>query len=164
MSNLYLGTQGYGSPSWVGPFYPPGTPIESLPEHSARAFNTVELDTTFYAVPRVAAGSPGWRERTPPGFRFAAKFPQVITHEKGLVNSAEDAAGLYRGDVGTRGQARPTAPPDATCMGRRRPGCPDQLPSYPAGRFPVCAGGAPQVMAGRGGAAEAAGLAPEEIS
>jgi uncharacterized protein YecE (DUF72 family) len=26
----------------------------------------------------------GWRERTPSGFRFSAKFPQVITHEKAL--------------------------------------------------------------------------------
>ena len=58
--------------------------------HYASEFATVELDTTFYAIPRLSTIA-GWRERTPAGFRFAAKFPQAITHEKGLVNCADDA-------------------------------------------------------------------------
>jgi uncharacterized protein YecE (DUF72 family) len=43
------------------------------------------LDTTFYGVPRRSTIA-GWRERTPDGFRFAAKFPQAITHQKALVD------------------------------------------------------------------------------
>ncbi len=31
-----------------------------------------------------------WRERTPPGFIFAAKFPQTITHEKVLVDCSAE--------------------------------------------------------------------------
>ena len=31
-----------------------------------------------------------WRERTPPGFIFAAKIPQVITHEKVLEDCQPD--------------------------------------------------------------------------
>jgi uncharacterized protein YecE (DUF72 family) len=88
--NVYLGTQGWSYPSWVGPFYPAGTPSAAYLKHYATQFNTVELDTTFYAVPR-ASTIAGWRERTPPGFRFAAKFPQKITHEKGLADCREDA-------------------------------------------------------------------------
>lgn len=91
MSALYLGTQGWTYPSWVGSFYPAGTRTTAFLEHYARHFNTVELDTTFYAVPRPGAIA-GWRARTPPDFRFAAKFPQAITHEAGLVNCAEEAA------------------------------------------------------------------------
>jgi uncharacterized protein YecE (DUF72 family) len=83
MTRLYLGTQGWSYPSWVGPFYPQGTPTSKFLEHYATQFDTVELDTTFYAVPR-ASTVKGWRERTPAGFRFSAKFPQVITHEKAL--------------------------------------------------------------------------------
>jgi uncharacterized protein YecE (DUF72 family) len=90
MPALYLGTQGWSYPSWVGSFYPPGTPSSSFLEHYSREFATVELDTTFYAIPRMSTIA-GWRERTPAGFRFAAKFPQVITHEKGLANCADDA-------------------------------------------------------------------------
>jgi uncharacterized protein YecE (DUF72 family) len=80
---LYLGTQGWSYPSWVGPFYPRGTPTGKFLDFYATQFDTVELDTTFYAIPRASIVQ-GWRERTPVGFRFSAKFPQVITHEKAL--------------------------------------------------------------------------------
>jgi uncharacterized protein YecE (DUF72 family) len=83
VSRVYLGTQGWSYPSWVGPFYPEGTPTSRFLEYYATQFNTVELDTTFYAVPRDSTVA-GWREKTPAGFRFTAKFPQTITHEKAL--------------------------------------------------------------------------------
>jgi uncharacterized protein YecE (DUF72 family) len=90
VDRLYLGTQGWSYTSWVGIFYPPGTPAaEYLPQYAAQ-FNTVELDTTFYAVPRPSTVA-GWRERTPADFRFAAKFPSSITHEKLLVDCTDDA-------------------------------------------------------------------------
>ena len=38
---------------------------------------------TFYRIP-TAAMVEAWHQRTPGGFRFAAKIPQVITHEKVL--------------------------------------------------------------------------------
>ena len=50
--NLHLGTQGFTYPSWVGPFYPPGTPSSAFLACDAAQFATVELDTTFYAIPR----------------------------------------------------------------------------------------------------------------
>lgn len=89
--NLYLGTQGWTYPSWVGSFYPAGTRPPAFLEHYATQFDTVELDATFYAIPRLSTIA-GWRQRTPPDFCFAAKFPQAITHEKGLVGCAGDAA------------------------------------------------------------------------
>lgn len=90
MSHLYLGTQGFTYPSWVGPFYPPGTPSKAFLEAYAAQFPTVELDTTFYGVPR-ASTIAGWRDRTPDGFQFAAKFPQAITHQKALVECSQEA-------------------------------------------------------------------------
>ena len=89
MAALYLGTQGFAYPAWVGPFYPPGTPSSAFLERYASQFDTVELDTTFYAIPRVSTIA-GWRARTPEGFQFAAKFPKIITHEKGLVGCADE--------------------------------------------------------------------------
>ncbi len=90
-SSLHLGAQGFTYPSWVGPFYPPGTPSNTFLERYAAQFSTVELDTTFYAIPRANTVA-GWRERTPEGFQFAAKFPKSVTHEKLLANCADETA------------------------------------------------------------------------
>jgi uncharacterized protein YecE (DUF72 family) len=66
-----------------GPVLPGGHPRHRLPELYARAFDTVEVDSTFYAIPAVKTVR-GWAERTPPGFTFAVKLPQEITHERRL--------------------------------------------------------------------------------
>lgn len=87
---LLLGTQGFSFDDWVGPFYPEGTPKRAYLEEYAKQFPTVEIDATFYATPRVRVVE-GWRERTPEHFRFAAKFPKLITHEKQLEGARGDA-------------------------------------------------------------------------
>jgi len=80
---IRLGTQGWNYDAWVGPFYPIGTrPSDYLSVYS-RAFDTVEVDSTFYAVPPSKTVR-GWVERTPTGFTFALKMPQEITHERRL--------------------------------------------------------------------------------
>jgi uncharacterized protein YecE (DUF72 family) len=87
---LLLGTQGFAFDDWVGPFYPAGTPKTAYLEQYARHFATVEIDSTFYGLPRAQVVQ-GWRERTPDGFRFAAKFPKLITHDKKLQGAQGDA-------------------------------------------------------------------------
>ncbi|HEY0101271.1 MAG TPA: DUF72 domain-containing protein [Pyrinomonadaceae bacterium] len=85
-----IGCQGWNYEDWVtGPaadetvFYPRGTrPVQMLRMYT-RAYETVEVDSTFYAVPS-AATVDGWHKRTPPRFTFALKLPQQITHEFGL--------------------------------------------------------------------------------
>ena len=81
MHPIRLGSQGWNYPAWVGPFYPAKTrPADFLTVY-ARAFDTVEVDSTFYAVP-AAKTVRGWHDRTPDGFVFALKLPQEITHER----------------------------------------------------------------------------------
>jgi uncharacterized protein YecE (DUF72 family) len=87
---LFLGTQGFSFDDWVGPFYPPGTPRGKYLEAYAERLNAVEIDSTFYGAPRATTVA-GWRERTPPDFRFAAKFPRLITHDKKLDRALGDA-------------------------------------------------------------------------
>lgn len=83
--NLYLGTSSWSAESWVGPFYPPGTkPADFLPYYATQ-FRTVEIDSSYYRIPSRKMVQ-GWRDRTPQGFIFAAKFPSAITHEKILVD------------------------------------------------------------------------------
>lgn len=87
---VLLGTQGFSFPDWVGPFYPAGTPRNRFLEEYAQRLPVVEIDSTFYGVPR-ANTIQGWRERTPQDFQFAAKFPKLITHEKKLDRARGDA-------------------------------------------------------------------------
>jgi uncharacterized protein YecE (DUF72 family) len=51
----------------------------------ATKFGTVEVDSTFYRAPALTTVQ-GWYFKTPPGFVFAAKVPQKITHEKMLLD------------------------------------------------------------------------------
>jgi uncharacterized protein YecE (DUF72 family) len=53
--------------------------------YCATRFDTVEVDSTFYRSPPLTTVQ-GWYSKTPPGFVFAAKVPQKITHEKMLAD------------------------------------------------------------------------------
>jgi uncharacterized protein YecE (DUF72 family) len=86
---LFLGTSSLTGDGWVGSFYPSGTkPADFLP-HYAEYFNTVEIDSTFYRIP-TASTVEQWRDRTPKVFTFAAKIPQIITHQKVLADAEGD--------------------------------------------------------------------------
>jgi uncharacterized protein YecE (DUF72 family) len=89
--DIRIGTQGWNYDAWVGPFYPPETRAADYLTVYARAFTTVEVDSTFYAIPP-AKTVRAWAERTPPDFSFALKLPQEITHENRLRDSADLAA------------------------------------------------------------------------
>ena len=89
-----IGTQGWRYDAWVGPFYPHGTRPDDFLRLYARAFDTVEVDSTFYAIPE-ARTVRGWAARTPAGFVFALKLPQEITHERRLRRCDDVAAQFY---------------------------------------------------------------------
>ena len=85
---IRIGTQGWNYPAWVGAFYPDGTRPHDFLGVYARAFEVVEVDSTFYAVP-AAKTVRGWAERTPEGFTFALKMPQEITHDRRLLDAGD---------------------------------------------------------------------------
>lgn len=88
---VYLGTQGWSYKSWDGVFYPAGTPAGSYLAEYAKKLPAVEIDSTFYAAPRPSVVQQ-WDEVTPDRFRFTAKFPQAITHEKMLKDAGQDVS------------------------------------------------------------------------
>ncbi|HYJ79397.1 MAG TPA: DUF72 domain-containing protein [Longimicrobiaceae bacterium] len=90
---ILIGTQGWNYAAWVGPFYPEGTRPADFLSTYGQAFGTVEVDSTFYAVPP-AATVRGWAERAPDGFVFALKLPQEVTHERRL-RGADDEVALF---------------------------------------------------------------------
>jgi uncharacterized protein YecE (DUF72 family) len=82
---LLLGTSAFTASGWQGSFYPIGMNEREYLGHYAKRFRTVEIDSTYYGTPAEATVS-NWYKRTPADFVFAAKVPQMITHEKVLVN------------------------------------------------------------------------------
>lgn len=89
MADILLGTSAFTAAGWAGSFYPAGMKPADFLSYYATKFPTVELDNTFYRTPSVSTVE-GWNLKTPPGFIFAAKIPQLITHEKVLVDCDDD--------------------------------------------------------------------------
>ncbi len=85
---LYLGTSGWSYSDWEGSVYSERLPAGARLSEYVKKYATVEIDSTFYGTPRRSTVEK-WREVTPEGFLFAAKFPQEITHEKYLVGCAD---------------------------------------------------------------------------
>lgn len=89
MAEIRVGTSAFTAEGWEGSFYPRGMKPADYLSYYATQFDAVELDNTFYRTPALSTVK-GWYAKTPPGFLFAAKVPQVITHEKVLVDCEED--------------------------------------------------------------------------
>ena len=79
---LFVGTSGWSYKDWEGSFYPAGIRPADYLRHYGRFFRTVEVDSTFYAIPRAEVVK-NWARRSPEGFIFAAKFPRDLTHAEG---------------------------------------------------------------------------------
>ena len=55
----------------------------------ASVFDYVEIDSSFYRMPNLFTVK-NWFKKTPEHFRFTAKFPKVITHDKRLKNISKE--------------------------------------------------------------------------
>lgn len=82
-ARVRVGCSGWVYPHWRGPFYPPDLPEDAWFAHYARAFDTVEINSSFYGLPtpRTVAA---WKAQAPPGFVYAVKANRFITHMKKL--------------------------------------------------------------------------------
>lgn len=88
-SKIRIGCQGWNYDDWTTKaggetvFYPRGTRSNEMLEIYARIFDTVEVDSTFYAIP-ASSTVENWYRKTPKDFTFSLKMPQAITHEYNL--------------------------------------------------------------------------------
>ncbi|HKV61881.1 MAG TPA: DUF72 domain-containing protein [Candidatus Acidoferrum sp.] len=85
LPDILLGTSAFTAKGWQGSFYPPGMNSRDFLSYYATQFPTVEVDSTFYGCPSPTTVG-NWSARTPEDFIFCVKVPQIITHEKGLVD------------------------------------------------------------------------------
>ncbi|MGI9471953.1 MAG: DUF72 domain-containing protein [Rubripirellula sp.] len=83
---IFLGCPVWSCGHWGGEVYPEKTRRTEWLSWYSRTFNTVEGNSTFYALPRPEALQ-RWVEQTASGFKFSLKFPRLISHELELSNA-----------------------------------------------------------------------------
>jgi uncharacterized protein YecE (DUF72 family) len=103
---LLAGASGYSFKEWKGGFYPEKIkPEEMLPFYSQR-LPTVEINNTFYQMPKVAVLE-NWARITPEPFKFAIKASRRITHMSRLkADSAADSVDFLYRNLATLGAKR----------------------------------------------------------
>jgi uncharacterized protein YecE (DUF72 family) len=89
-----IGCSGWNYAHWRERVYPKGLPQRRWLEHYATLFDTVEVNTTFYRLPRREAVA-SWKEESPAGFLFAIKASRYLTHVKRLRDMGEGVARFY---------------------------------------------------------------------
>ena len=80
---IRIGTSGWSYDHWDGVLYPPGTASRDRLAHYVGAFDTVELNASFYRWPKDTTFA-GWQRRLPPGFAMTVKAPRGLTHARKL--------------------------------------------------------------------------------
>jgi uncharacterized protein YecE (DUF72 family) len=94
---LLAGASGYSFKEWKGTFYPADMKPEGMLAFYGERLPTVEINNTFYQMPKVAVLE-NWARATPESFRFAIKASRRITHMSRLkADTAADSVNfLYR--------------------------------------------------------------------
>jgi uncharacterized protein YecE (DUF72 family) len=93
--NLYVGTSGYSYKEWKGSFYPEDLPEKQMLKFYGERFRSVEINNTFYRMPK-AAMLEGWANEVPPDFKFVLKAPQRITHIQRLADAGDSVSFLLK--------------------------------------------------------------------
>ena len=83
-----IGCSGWIYKHWRGLFYPEGLPVKRWFEHYAAEFDTVEINNSFYRLPRPETFD-AWREQAPEGFCYAVKAHRYVTQAKKLKDPEE---------------------------------------------------------------------------
>ncbi len=90
-TQVHVGTAGWTIPrAYAAELATEGSHLQRY----ATTFTGVEINSTFYRLPRVAT-LVRWAANTPEHFRFAVKAPKVITHEKKLCACGAELAEFF---------------------------------------------------------------------
>src|SRR5438067_979735 len=95
MRLVRVGCSGWNYDHWRnGVFYPPRCPAPLWLDYYARHFDTVEVNATFYRLPKREVVA-NWVKTSPPGFVFAVKMSRYITHIKRLLDLGSGVRTFY---------------------------------------------------------------------
>ena len=90
---IRVGCSGWSYSHWRGVFYPVSLPENQWLAFYARVFDTVEINATFYRLPKQATVA-RWAEVAPEGFCFAVKVSRYLTHIRRLRDVRDGVARL----------------------------------------------------------------------
>jgi len=85
---IKIGTSGWHYNHWIERFYPEDLPKNKWLTYYAEHFGTVEINNTFYHLPK-AKTVENWHRLAPKNFLYAVKANRFITHIKRLNEPAE---------------------------------------------------------------------------
>lgn len=86
--NIRIGTSGWHYNHWQGLFYPAQLPKSKWLEYYAENFDTVEINNTFYQLPKEVSLK-RWHKQVPENFIYTVKTNRYITHIKRLKEVSE---------------------------------------------------------------------------
>jgi uncharacterized protein YecE (DUF72 family) len=87
-ARIRIGCSGWAYKHWRGLFYPEGVPQTRWFARYAEEFDTVEINNSFYHLPKPATFEK-WRRQAPPGFCYAVKANRYLTQAKKLKDCEE---------------------------------------------------------------------------
>jgi uncharacterized protein YecE (DUF72 family) len=88
MHRVRIGCSGWSYEDWRGGLYPDGLVKRRWLERYAEAFDTVEINATFYRLPKERTVR-SWVDQVPGDFLFAVKASRYLTHMKRLHDIAD---------------------------------------------------------------------------
>jgi uncharacterized protein YecE (DUF72 family) len=94
MERVRIGCSGWSYDDWRGGLYPEGLPQRRRLERYAEVFDTVEINATFYRLPREETVR-DWTEQVPADFVFAVKASRYLTHMKRLHDIVDAVARFW---------------------------------------------------------------------
>ena len=112
-ARVLVGTPRFADPGFAGTLYPERVRPPDQLRLYAKSFDCLELNSTWYGYDRDLLAH--WASQVPDSFRFLAKLPATITHEKRLAACEQDVAafGDALGALGKKlGLAWALLPPD----------------------------------------------------
>jgi len=92
---IRIGTSGWHYEHWKGLFYPDKLPKTRWFEHYAQHLDTVEINNTFYRLPKVSFMEK-WRDQAPKDFIYTVKASRYLTHLKRLKDPAEPLKTFFK--------------------------------------------------------------------
>jgi uncharacterized protein YecE (DUF72 family) len=91
---VHIGCSGWNYRDWRERVYPAGLPARQWLRHYATLFGTVEVNNTFYRLPKREAVA-NWAAESPPDFVFAVKASRYLTHIKRLTDLGAGVERFY---------------------------------------------------------------------
>lgn len=91
---VYAGISGWTYPKWRGVFYPEGLVQKKELHYASRAFTSIEINGTHYALQKPKSFEK-WRDEVPDDFVFSVKATRFITHIRRLKECEEPLANFF---------------------------------------------------------------------